>query len=81
MVLDRTDENAWEQHYMSNANGEYEEGQSFHLLSVAEQRIVKNQMHYASRNWAYFYVYSDITKEFAHTGAERRTGLSDEALC
>jgi hypothetical protein len=80
MVLNRTNENAWEQHYMSNANGEYEEGQSFHLLSIAEQRIVKNQMHYASRNWAYFYVYSAITKEFVHTGAERRTGLPDEAL-
>jgi hypothetical protein len=65
MVLDRTDVNAWEQHYMPDADGEYEEGQSFHLLSVAEQRIVKNQMHYASRNWAYFYVYSDITKEFS----------------
>ena len=80
MVLDRTDENAWELHYAPNENGEYEEGQSFLFLSTAEQRIVRNQMHYATRNWAYFYFYSHTQEEIMPTRAERRTGLPDEAL-
>jgi len=80
MALDRKDENAWEAHYNMTALGGFIEGQTALLLSPTDQVIARNQMHAATLNWSYFYLYSFHEDKMLQTGASRRLGLTDDML-